>query len=124
MSCFWSTLTQRLTEAELKQLGVQRNATQIIEALKQRACRMPNVSWMGTPLSEKFQNECIKHIRDYDTKSYTQGYLTSSCDPFLLLLTQLFKWKIEFNYMNSHIHMTHKTPVRTVRFRGSRTHFS
>lgn len=124
MSCFWDSITQRLNDSELKQLGCIRNTNAIIEALKIKCTLMPDVLWQGTPLSTKFQQECQTHVKEFKSSSYKNGYLTSSGDPFLILLAQLFNWKIEFRYLSVNIKIENKKPKRTVRFTGSRTHFS
>ena len=32
-----------------------------------------------------------EHIKEYNQNTISQGYLCSTCDPFLLLLSELFK---------------------------------
>ena len=80
-----------------------------------------NVSWNGEKLSEKLIDESFDHIKDFlenndknknknnkDENSeiniqniINSGYLCSVCDPFLILICELFELEIEHLYMGN-----------------------
>ena len=124
MSCFFDSLTQALSDQDLKILNVQRNTPNVIQSLKVRNTLTQNVSWQGSELTKTCMTENFEHVKSYDAKTYNKGYLTSSCDPFLCLACELFKWEIKFKYMNSIIIIKHDKSVRRVTFSASNTHFS
>ena len=124
MSCFWDSLTQALTNEELKVLEIKRNTLELIKIIKIVNKLTPNVLWQGKSLSPKEMKENHEHVKNYDSKTYNQGYMTSSADPFLILFAELFGWNITFNYNHNRINIKHKKPIRSVFFRASRSHFS
>ena len=124
MSCFFDALCSSLSVAELVALGVKsRHPLAVIPALQKRNRDQPDVMWQNRRLTNQEQRENFVHVRDYDKNSYSSGYLTSSADPFLILASQIFLWKIEFSYDKAPIRIEHDTPFRTLRFRASRSHF-
>lgn len=109
MSCFWRGLTGALPNQQIKTLlGVQKvnNIRQIVCALKKRAVKTVNVRWNGQPLTEKELEENLEHIRDYSVNTVANGYLCSVCDPFLLLVCELFKVNIHHKYLKTLIKYT------------------
>lgn len=123
MSCFWDSLVRALTNEELKLLMVRRNTPDVIKSIKLVNQLTPDVLWQGRRLTAKEQKENFEHVKNYDEKTYRRGYLTSSGDPFLILFSQLYAWNIEFKYQNIPISITHRFPLRKVRFSASRSHF-
>lgn len=124
MSCFFDSLTQALTDAELKSVGIKRSTPALIDALKIRNIVTTGVHWQGKYLNNQEMIENSRHVREYDAKTYNRGYLTSSGDPFLILYAQIFNLEIDFEYCGHMIHIAHVRPVRTVKFKATRTHFS
>lgn len=108
MTCFWDGLMQALNKLPLKtiikdtlKIEGKINAQIFAEALKKNNCMTDNVLWNSTPLLEQFKQENMMMISGFDTTHISQGYLCSSCDPFLLLISQLFKTDIYHHY-NGH----------------------
>lgn len=145
MTCFWSAILQTLNhqDKQLLQLSSSAREADIVNALKKTIINnnhnnndvnvnaihcLNHVLWQGQSLSPKFISECYEWIRDYNVKGIYGGHLTSSCDPFLILLCGILGWNIQFHYQrafiqytnNNHNHMKNK---RTVRFGGNSHHF-
>ena len=123
MSCFFDGLLAELTDEELKVLEIKRSSPELIKILKLVNKPTPNVLWQGKFLKNKTMLDNLEHVKSYDAKTYKDGYLTSSADPFMLLLCELFCWNITFKYNGSIINMRHRSPLRKCYFRASRTHF-
>ena len=126
MSCFWISIKSALNADECKKLGVPQNANlaTIIKAIKMKNRSTGDVLWQGQELSPRNLAENLVHVATYRADSHSTGYWTSSCDPFLLLLAQLLRWKIIHEYAGEKIMYKHTACQRHVRFRSSRTHFS
>lgn len=151
MSCFFDAIRGALTESEMRRIGVTARKSPLVIAGLKRANRLTrDVTWQGARLRAREMRENFDHVRDYDAKTYTSGYLTSSADPFLLLCSQLFRWNINFSYMRQKISIAFAAPalvssriaiawpaaavahefaldtrpVRAVSFSASNTHFS
>ena len=43
-------------------------------------------------------NEIHEHIKNYDVNTVNNGYLCSCCDPFLILICEIFNINITNNY--------------------------
>lgn len=125
MSCFWDGLSSSLYSHNL--IKNQPPAIQLAKFLKIHNMYTPNVKWQGERLSPQQMKENVDHISNYDTNQVGSGYLCSTCDPFLLLVSQLFRVNIEHQYLNTKIHYVYectcgKTPI--LRFRSDYGHFS
>jgi len=124
MSCFFDSITASLNIDELRFLNCKRYSLDVIIKLKLLNRLTPNVTWQNTMLTNQLQKENYEHIQNYKEDTFRNGYYTSSCDPFLLLLSELFRWNIIFYYCNNIINIKHNNPLRTVKFRASSSHFS
>ena len=129
MSCFWNGILQQLTAGDLKLLELsQKTPQQLVQALKKKVQKTPNVRWNGNPLSEKELDENLEHIRSYNVRTINHGYWCSTCEPFLLLLAELLKVHIHHNYCRAAIHYTFvgdviNDNIRTLKFGSNRGHF-
>jgi len=124
MSCFFDSITASFNVDEMRFLNCKRNTIEIIKKLKILNIATSNVYWQNNKLTEQLQKENFEHIKNYKEETFRNGYLTSSADPFLMLLCQIFRWNIIFNYCNNIIKITHENPLRTVKFKASSSHFS
>ena len=100
MSCFWDTLINRLKKEDIsKLLNITDYTPKVFSnALKNENKKIENVLWNGNTLSEKEKIENFEHIKEYDINTIKNGYLCSTCDPFLILLSEIFQIKIIHHY--------------------------
>lgn len=133
MTCFWNGIINRLNKDDYNLLKIKpvkkRNISEIksfINTLKKLSVENTfNILWQKEDLKKHEIEEMKTYIKEYNINQIHKGHLTSSCDPFLCLLTDLLKCKIEFNYRNHMILFQSKDKIRKVlRFRGSGSHFS
>jgi hypothetical protein len=96
MSCFWDTLIKKVNAEDIFHILKITNATPktFSNALKNENIKVENVLWMSNELTVKERQENFDHIKEYDINTTTNGYLCSICDPFLLLVAELFKVEI------------------------------
>ena len=107
MTCFWDGIIKSLTKADKDILGLQNvSVYALIDNLKALNCKTTDMQWQGVSLTNKQLNENIAHISEYKKHSAGGGYLCSTCDPFLFLVSFLLKRPIKFNYCATVINYT------------------
>ena len=109
MSCFWDSLLQKINKGDLQNKNIN-NPQDLAEYLQKNNTITDNVLWNEESLSTKQMEENKEHITDYDKATMSQGYLCSTCDPFLLLICELFDITIKNNYNGTQI--TYKNKIK------------
>ena len=125
MSCFWDAIVQMLTNSDYAFAGCDRPKTkyELIYLLQKNTRRMVNVSWQNEILTERFVDEMIEYIKSYDVNNINNGHLTSGCEGFLLLISELFYLNIDHYYMKHLIKYRHSMARRRVVFSSTSSHF-
>ena len=128
MTCFWRGILQSINKEDKNLLNFNSNHRDLkgfIQRLKELSVNARfDIKWQNQELSLSEINDLKTYIKEYDINLIHQGHWTSSCDPFLCLLTDLLKCRIEFIYRNHHILFESKNEIRrTLKFRGSQSHF-
>ena len=114
MSCFWDTLLSRINKDDIQSILSLHNPTpkDFANTLKNKNIPTDNVLWMGEEITQQMKEENIEHIKEYESSTIRSGYLCSTCDPFLLLITELFQIKIIHHYNKVVINYQHKTDIK------------
>lgn len=123
MTCFWTGIISSLTDSEIKQYGLSRSPRDFIIKLQALNSPTENALWCGMGLSNQQLEENVLHVKNYNVDAINGGYDCSTCDPFLLLVCELFNLTIEHNYNGTMIKYSHITPKRTVRYHSNSSHF-
>lgn len=85
---------------------------------------MINVLWQNNTLRDQEIKEYLKWIDEYNINIISNGHLTSICDPFLLLICELFCVNIKHQYNNYSIMYINKNKARkTLIFSSNNGHF-
>jgi hypothetical protein len=134
MSCFWQGVTQALAKAGL--LRHNPSPAEFSKFLRDNNALTPGVQWQGAALPDQVLQENFERVASCDgrqnSNEITNGYLTSSCDPFLLLVSHLFEVDITHEIEGSAawargtIHYRAKadrSAVHHLRFGSSTGHF-
>jgi len=100
MSCFWDSLINKLNKEDISSiLQINEYSPKAFSnGLKNENKKVENVLWNGNELSSNEKQENFDHIKEYDIQSVKNGYLCSTCDPFLILLSEIFQIKIIHHY--------------------------
>ena len=129
MACFWISLTKLILHPKLaikrEKFNLNNNLQPInvIKFLKEKNMLTPNTLWEGFCLTEKQQQENIEHIKEYDIKDINLGYLCSVCDPFIILITELFEITIKHTYLQKKItYSNSKKSLHTFHLSSNRGH--
>jgi hypothetical protein len=110
MTCFWDGILSSLDENDFKRIQTKKSNTvsAFIDVLKKENRKTYNVSWNGEPLSENQLAENYTAVQSYDKNTAGEGYLCSVCDPFLLLVAELFHVNVRHTYLGVLLYYTHK----------------
>lgn len=124
MSCFWNSILSAVSASEKKEIGNPKNVVDLIRALKKHNQLTRDVTWNRLRLSARELKENFIAIDAYDAKSHPNGYLCSSCEPFLLLLAQLLQVNIDHKFCGVQIHYRFNDAecARVLRFISTQTH--
>lgn len=134
MTCFWDGIMRELKNnyIELPICTIHLNTHTFATFLKSRNTKTYNINWSGsdsklvsgTHLPEKLLNENYKSIQEFDVNSIYNGYDCSTCDPFLLLICELFYVSIIHNFNGIIIKYTNTYKNRAIlQFHSNSHHF-
>ena len=124
MACFWKGIRASLSKDDKNKLGITDNTIpDLIKTLKNNNTLDINVLWQNKTLTKKELDENFTHIRDYPIDSYKNGYLCSTCDPFIILLCNTLNVNIKHEYLGDIILYSTES-VNTYIFKSNRGHFT
>ena len=113
MSCFWDAVLNKLKIEDLNKLNYsgKPGPKEFADLLKKHNIITENVLWNSQLLTKKQCEENYEHIKDHQSSKINQGYDCSICDPFLILICELFIININHNYLGNKIDYTNKKNV-------------
>lgn len=128
MTCFWNGILAALDVQSINNTfgtksKTKPNPRQFAQQLKNKNTKTTYVKWNGKPLTDKELEENFEAIKCYNISTIGRGYDCSCCDPFLLLVSQLFKVNISHRFNNANIRYTFKDTKKTLNFASNRGHF-
>lgn len=127
MSCFWDSLCNALNHTHFANLRKNHNISSLsplkmVNFLKSNNKKTINVYWQNKQLTEKQYQENIDAIKEYNSNNIPNGYMCSTCDPFLLLFAELLQISIEHNYMNNIIIYKYINSEKTIKLKSNNSH--
>lgn len=125
MTCFWKGLLQCLHNDDFYNLGINRkpNEKSFVEFLKSKNLICNNILWNSEILKEQFLKECFEAIKQFNVRTIYNGYFCSTCDPFLILVSEIFKVNINHNYCGNIIIYNNKNAKKTIKVKSNSSHF-
>ena len=125
MTCVWTGILGSLTNEDFKRWNISKpHPADFVIFLRQNNSLTPEIIWNGQTLSAKAQDENYRAIMEIDHKTIGNGYLCSTCEPVLFLVSHLFFVDIVHNYMGHQMYYKHPSPKRILKFASSSSHFS
>ena len=86
MTCFWDGLINSLDNSNLYLFNnLKPSVSNFIQYLKDNNTLCHSINCNNYILSIKFLYECRDTINNYNINDSSNGYLCSTCDPFLIL---------------------------------------
>lgn len=103
MTCFWNGILSRLSVDLINKtfntnFHIKPTPKEIVTLLKKNVTLTVNVKWKDEFLTKKAMDENYEWISTYKIDEINNGHDCSVCDPFLLLVCQLFVVDIYHNY--------------------------
>ena len=125
MTCFWDGILSSLDENDFQVVNEKKNNVRsFIDLLKRLNRKTPNVTWNGEPLMGRQLDENYTAIEAYDKNNIAAGYLCSTCDPFLLLIAEVFKINIQHKYLGRTMTYAIANNRKTVFYTSDSGHFA
>ena len=116
MSCFWNALLQSIHSEDLNTYfdndNFVVNPYNLVIILKYLNKIEVEILWNNMELTLQNKKENFEAINYYNPNSIMDGYLCSTCDPFLILLTDYLEITIIHNYNGSIITYKNKNKNR------------
>jgi len=111
MTCFWNGILSRLSLENINKamnikLDIKPNPKEFVILLKNKATLSVDVKWNYESLTQKLMEENMEWVNSYNVEHIYQGHDCSSCDPFLLLISQLFVVDICHTYNSKYVTYT------------------
>ena len=126
MTCFWKGLLSCLDEQDFALLQTRKPRTEADFAYLLQHCNRAakSVQWQNTVCPQQFRHECVEAVRNLKVSQIGGGYWCSTCDPFLLLVSELFQINIHHQYCGHLILYTNtKTARKTIYVKSNNSHF-
>ena len=127
MTCFWNGILKSLNKNDFKlyfNINIKPNIINFIKLLKNNNRLTKNIMWNGKKLSLIEMKENYNAIKNYNINKINNGHLCSTCDYFLLLISEIFEVNINHNYMKTKINYKNcKKSRRILKFYSNRGHF-
>ncbi|AYV78795.1 MAG: hypothetical protein Edafosvirus34_5 [Edafosvirus sp.] len=115
MTCFWKGIITALGNDRIKKvlgtkMGHQKkiNVVKFVQSLKKNNTITDDVLCEDMELNQQLKQDNYKHVANLDIKKINMGYDCSTCDPFLLLICQLFEINIQHQFNGVTIDYTNK----------------
>jgi hypothetical protein len=123
--CFWVGLLNKLSNDDFQYAFNQNkpNIDSFINLLIDNNKYTKNIKWQNQSLSNNELKENYQHIHDFNKNTINKGYYCSSCDPFLLLITQLFNIELIHQYCGNSIIYTSNNPRKKLNYFANSHHF-
>ncbi len=83
----------------------------------------PDVRCNGNPLTISQLQENFTAVNELDIETIGDGYLCSTQDPFLCLVSQIFRVDIQHDYNGVVISYSVMNSRKTIRYRSDSNHF-
>tara|TARA_B100000401_G_scaffold223105_1_gene150951 strand:- start:2741 stop:3124 length:384 start_codon:yes stop_codon:yes gene_type:complete len=124
MTCFWDGILNTLTNEDFEKFKFKKMPnSEFVLFLKKFNKKTENVNWNNEKFSDRQLDENFTHIKDFDYQSIRNGYDCSTCDPFLILICELFCVSIVHNYIGNKLYYNHSNPKRVLNFGSNSGHF-
>jgi len=124
MTCFWDAILSSMSSDDFTLLGLNDHCRDNFIGKLKELNKQPNTIWNNTELRIQEKLEHVEAVNCYIVSGINNGHLTSICDSFLLLLSDLLSVDINHWYRSHMITYKCKSPRKTLTFKSNTHHFS
>ena len=100
MTCFWDAILSSMSSDDFTLLGLNDHRRENFIGKLKELNKQPNTLWNDTKLRTQEKLEHEEAVKCYNTFGIYNGHLTSICDSFLLLISDLLSVNITHMYRN------------------------
>lgn len=116
MTCVW--------DAIIKEFNLKISPLSLLSKIQSSNIKTTDVLWQGKELTKQVLQENIEWISALSSDQVLKGYYCSTCDPLLLLISQLYKVSILHIYNGHKIRYTNiHNPNKIIKFKSNNQHF-
>lgn len=126
MTCFWDGILRSLDLSDFYFIGITYKpltARQLCIFFIKHNSITSDVRCNGNPLTISQLQENFVAVNELDIEKIGDGYLCSTLDPFLCLISQIFRVDIEHDYNGVVITYNIVNSRKTIRYRSDLNHF-
>ena len=126
MTCFWDGILSSLNDKDfLKHKSrFPKSVSELINFIKNHNTIPENIKWNNNQLSLHELQEHYNAIEEINISDINNGYLCSTCDSVLLLISYLFKIDIVHTYVNNNMIYKGENNMHTIFYNSSSSHFT
>ena len=125
MTCFWKGILDCLVINDFERFNLHKKPTELglVQCLKAQNKVCMDIICTNENITKQFAEECYEAVKCFDETSINSGYLCSTCDPFLILVSELFEINIYHRYNCSDIRYINGKAKKTIYVTSNRGHF-
>ena len=125
MTCVWKGLLNCLNNSDFKQFDLSKKPREMefVKLLKSKNCLCRSVTWQGKSMRKQFLDECFEAVKCFNERSINSGYLCSTCDPFLILVCEIFRVNISHRYCGHMVQYKVPGAIKTLKVTSNKGHF-
>lgn len=105
-TCFWDSLIHQLRTHRL--VPSTMNPHEFLALLQTRNTKSVNVFWQEAQPSEQQMMENLVWVDEYNVDQINDSHLGGACDPFLLLVCELYHVTISDMVLNHRVMYVHR----------------
>ena len=126
MTCFWKGFMNCLSDTDVQfSRGLSRlpqHEHEFVHFLQKNNIRANDVSWQHQPVSSRLQEESFQAVKALESNTIGEGYWCSTCDPFILLISQLFQIDVHHRFCGHLVVYSVPHPRKTIYVTSDRGH--
>jgi hypothetical protein len=126
MTCVWDSIIRGIPIECFRSynFAIKPDAMTFVKFLKNNNKKVSFITVNDQDIKNKEREENYKAVKELNIKTVNQGYFTSSKDPFLILICELFRCSIYHNYRGHLIKYEHQNPLFKIHVHSSSSHMS
>jgi hypothetical protein len=126
MTCFWDGILRSLNLSDFNYVGLSQtplHATELCIILKRLNKPTDSVYCNGKKLTRQQLKENYDAVEEYNVRNIYSGYFCSTMDPFLCLISDVFRIRIEHDFNGYTMVYSVESYRKIIKYRSNYDHF-